>query len=438
MSNDNIKDYKIIDYTSEYKSIMHFNRNKQQYMHRWFPFVEGYSTEFINSILIEQSSKSLVCLDPFSGSGTTALELQKKNIECHSIEVNPFMYLLSSTKLRTNYILSTLLQYFEQINQQLNCKSNVEFNKLIVPKYKSIVEKDGLNKWIFNKNIFNGLMKIKTSISAINNLKYQNLFKIAFSSILLDVSNVYRNGKCVTYKKNWINRIHYSEEEVISLFQDKLKQIIIPDITLMNAYKKIHGKLYSNSENCMKGDAKKIIKSYEDSFFDIVITSPPYLNSRDYTDIYMIELWMLDMVKTYDEVKKLRKKTLRSHVQVKLNELELLEIDLLQEPIEKLLLNKEKLWNTNLINMIKGYFLDINDLFHSLYNKMKNDSTIYFNVANSEYLGIEIEVDKICAEIAIMNGFNVREIRLARYIKHRSKHHDKTNNLRESVLIIEK
>lgn len=33
------------DYTHIYGPIMHFEKNKYTYFHRWYPFVEGYSKD---------------------------------------------------------------------------------------------------------------------------------------------------------------------------------------------------------------------------------------------------------------------------------------------------------------------------------------------------------------------------------------------------------
>ena len=44
---------KIVDYSHEYGSIMQFGKNKSVYIHRWYPFVEGYSKEFISKIVDE-------------------------------------------------------------------------------------------------------------------------------------------------------------------------------------------------------------------------------------------------------------------------------------------------------------------------------------------------------------------------------------------------
>ena len=86
--------FEIKDYSSIYDSIMQFNKNKTVSIHQWYPFVEGYSKEFIESILEEIDYIPENVLEPFSGSGTTALELQFKNINCTSFEVSPFMHLL--------------------------------------------------------------------------------------------------------------------------------------------------------------------------------------------------------------------------------------------------------------------------------------------------------------------------------------------------------
>ena len=45
------KEYRFIDCTEKYHSVMQFDKNKNVFVHRWYPFVEGYSKEFIKDIL---------------------------------------------------------------------------------------------------------------------------------------------------------------------------------------------------------------------------------------------------------------------------------------------------------------------------------------------------------------------------------------------------
>lgn len=426
--------YSLVDYTDKYNGLMQFNKNKDKYIHQWYSFVEGYSKDFIVSVLSELDFSPKLCLEPFAGSGTTPLELQKKNIPCISFEVNPFMYKLAKVKMNTSYTiegLSKSINFIEEEIENYN-EREIEFS---IPEYKSIVEKNELDKWIFDKDVFRTINIIKNSIKNLSDKKYRELFEVIFASLLLKYSNVYRNGKCLSYRKNWKN-IDYNCENFKEEFLDKLKTITMKDIKKLNKYNK--KELFSNKSNCIFGDMRKKIALVEDASIDLIITSPPYLNSRDYTDIYMIELWMLDLVKNYESVKNLRKNTLRSHVQVSFEELKPLNINLLVDTIEELKKHKEKFWNKNLLNMIIGYFEDMNILFSNLKTKLTDRGKVYFNVATSAYHGVLIEVDKIIAEIAIANGLQVEEIRIARDLKTSGQQKELIGKLRESVIIIKK
>lgn len=434
--------YIIKNYIDKYGSIMQFNKNRNTYIHGWYPFVEGYSKEFIKSIVKEyiNINKCLpkLCLEPFTGSGTTPLELQKLKIQCKSFEVSPFMYNLATAKMVTSYTVKSFNKFYAEVENSLNnVQANIE-DLIKITASKRIVEKEGLTKWNFNKEVMKGILDIRYSIANFNNKKYERLFTIALSSILLDVSNVYRNGKCISYKKNWKQK-HITREEVHQIFLDKLRDTYLPDISKINNYKISQGKLMSNSDQCYLGDVRKNLdKKVANNSIDLVITSPPYLNSRDYTDTYMIELRVLGYLKSDEEVRNLRENTIRSHVQVKWNKCKSLKISQLDETIESLKKFENMFWNKGLIDMIQGYFEDMDTLFNMLYKKMKKSGLIYFNVANSAYYNIEIKTDEIIAEIAEKNGFNVVEIREARLINSSSQQKDKVGYLRESVIIIQK
>lgn len=428
--------YKIIDYTDKYDGLMQFNKNKNKYIHQWYSFVEGYSKEFIESVLDELPFKPKICLEPFSGSGTTPLELQKKQIKCISFEVNPFMHKLSQVKMTTTYTNKGFNKNFKLLQSILNSEISInEINsKITIPKYKSIVEKKTLAKWIFNKDIFDFIIKIKYSFTFITDQKYKNLFEIILASILLKYSNVYRNGKCLSYKKNWKLTPH-DKNELYKEFINKL-HLVKKDIVQLNQNTK--SQLFSNKQYCSFGDIRKTVSKVDNESVDLIITSPPYLNSRDYTDIYMIELWMFDLITGYDKLQNLRKTTFRSHVQVPYENLKPLNIKLLKDTLEKLKVYEKDFWNKNLLNMIIGYFEDMNILFSNLKNKLTTKGKIYFNVANSAYYGVLIEVDKIIAEIATLNGLIVEEIRIARNLKSSGQQKDIIGTLRESVIVIKK
>lgn len=425
--------FEIKDFSNVYDSIMQFNKNKSVSIHQWYPFVEGYSKEFIESILDEIDYFPKSVLEPFSGSGTTALELQFKNINCTSFEVSPFMFLLSSVKLYKDYNFEIFRIYLDDLKFRLENSPSKIRNYQNIPFGRTVIKNEKLSKWNFNDESLNGILDIKFAISFIDNQAYKNLFRIVLASILLEVSNLFRNGKCLSYKKNWQNKINFTRRDIHNIFLNKIDNIISNDILkLEDALRDVK---VNNFEKLIYGDVRANIINVPDNSIDLIITSPPYLNSRDYTDIYMLELKVLDLINNYEELLDLRKRTIRSHVQVKYNEIEEINTPTLKKYLELISQKEINLWNNDLLNMIKGYFLDMQHLFTQFKRVLQPNKFIYFNVANSAYFGEEIEVDQIISEIAIQCGFSLIEIRKARDLKSSSQQSGEIKHLRESVII---
>lgn len=421
--------FKYVDYYQEYGRIMQFNKNKKEPIHRWYPFVEGYSKEFIKSIIDEVNKKDLVCLEPFSGSGTTSLELQHNNIPCYSFEINPLMYIIAKVKLENDYDLNKveLWRDFIQTNRAI-------INADLKTVFSTLYEGDNKEKWNYDKAVGLAVQKLKTSISLVKEEKYKNLFFVVLSSILLDVSNLYRNGKCLSYKKNW-KEINLSEADVFKKFDDKMDKEIKIDIQSIKKSKQNNRDILFNEDSRVGIETK-----VPDNSIDLVITSPPYLNSRDYTDTYMLELKTLGLTSTYEEVRNLREKTLRSHVQIKWEDNESINNKTLESTLKLLkdCSGDKEIWNSSILDMVRLYFVDMKKIFHVLYKKVKLGGRIYFNVSNSAYFNVMINTLEICAEIAESERFKVIEIRKARKLKPSPQQKEQIENLLEGVIVMEK
>ena len=422
--------YKHVDFYKTYGRIMQFNKNKKEPIHRWYPFVEGYSKEFIQSILEEMDRENLVCLEPFSGSGTTALELQNNGIPCYAFEVNPLMFLIARVKLERGYELDRIdywLNFVKVRREDIQVCLQTEFDTL----YEGVNKK----KWNYNISVGVAVEKLKTAINLINEEIYKELFTVALASILLDVSNLYRNGKCLSYKRNWKER-QINEDDVYRLFDNKVVCEIKQDLDVAKNNTRQNNKLLLFNEDSRIGIESKV----QDGSIDLVITSPPYLNSRDYTDTYMLELKTLGFTETSEKIRELREKTLRSHVQIKWRDKTNIQNELLKETIKKLEIAAENIeqWNSSIIDMVRLYFVDMQSIFKSLYKKMKKGGRVYFNVSNSAYFNVLIDTLEICALIAENEGFKVIEIRDARKLKTSPQQKEKIDKLLEGVIVLER
>ena len=422
--------YKHTDYFKKYGRIMQFNKNKKEPFHRWYPFVEGYSKEFIQSIVKEMDRNNLVCLEPFSGSGTTALELQNCGIACFAFEVNPLMYLIARVKLENGYELERLEYWYDYIVKERS-KKIVELET----EFNTLYQGEGKKKWNYNTDIGIAVEKLRQVIESISEVIYKELFKVALAAILLDVSNLYRNGKCLSYKKKWEDR-KIVEKDVFDKFDEKVLKELKCDIENSITRTKINNKERLYNQDSRIGIANEV----DDNSIDLVITSPPYLNSRDYTDTYMLELKTLGFTKTSEEIKELREKTLRSHVQIKWNDTSNVNNELLENTLVELEEASKEIekWNDSKIDMVRLYLVDMQNIFRVLYGKMKIHGRIYFNVSNSAYFNVLINTLEICASIAEQEGFKVLEIRDARKLKTSPQQKKTIGKLLEGVVVLEK
>jgi len=405
--------------------------NKGEPFYRWYPFVEGFSGNLVKSIVQELDYRPALCLDPFAGSGTTPLACQELGIKCISFEINPFLVDLMKVKLYREYDLHFLEDAIDRF--ELNLKKSE-----LMPDYpeidtETLFEKDGLKKWIFHKEVAWGIFDVLNEIENIpeDSNYHKLLFKIALASNLLSISNVFRNGKCLSYKPTWQNN-RLSRGDVHKRFISFCRGVILDDLHKMNRA----NQTVDNHSLCKKGDARELIKHLDNDSIELVVTSPPYLNSRDYTDIYRLELWVLGYLKSYADERELRKSTLRSHVQIAWDTTEPPKIADLTTALNSLERHRDKFWNKSIPEMIRGYFADMNTMFGSLYQKLKQGSRIYLDVGNSSYYRISIETDSIIGQIAKDNGFQLDEIRIARYL--RSSGQQDSAKLRESIIVLSK
>lgn len=413
---------------------MVFDKNKNVLVHRWYPFVEGYSKEFIEDILNELPVPPKCALEPFCGSGTTPVELQNHGISCYSFEVSPFMHLLAKVKLERMYDEVILKDYRDKVARALANPMEDIRSVETIPFGDTVVKREGLVKWNFHDASLDGLLDIRHVIkTAIEDERYKKLFTVALASIILQASNMFRNGKCLSYKKGWCDRV-ITRTDVHNLFLEKIDSVIAEDVRILTEqYPEVH-----NSEICYLGDVRKNIDRIPDNSLDLIITSPPYLNSRDYTDIYILELKVLQLVNSHEDLQALRKSTIRSHVQVKYSSIQPIDNFRLKQCLNNMKESDTKSWNSDILNMICGYFEDMQLLFTTFAKKMRSGGVIYFNVANSAYFGVEVPVDFIIGDIAEKCGFVVREIRKARDLKTSPQQSGHVGKLRESVLVIEK
>jgi DNA modification methylase len=256
------------------------------------------------------------------------------------------------------------------------------------------------------------------------------LIRLALISTAMQNCNATKDGKCLRYRESWKRNEYNKDSFALSLHRNL--EIIKTDI---------HAKPIHAKSKIIQGDCRSILqKTNGIKNFKLCVTSPPYLNTFDYTDIYRPELFLGKFIEGSEKLYDLRLETVRSHVQAKWMEPKLSDFGLLYGQTMKYINeNKENLMHKNIPMMIQAYFEDMQNILKLLKAKASKDAQVWFIVSNSAYAGLEVPVDLIIGDIASREGWFLKEIGVLRYVKKRkTKYSPDITELRESVIILSK
>ena len=387
-------------------------RDKDKPIYRWHSYKHSFSKELVDNFIEEfKLNEDSMVLDPFVGSGTTLLACKDKKISGIGYDISPFAVFLTKTKLR-NYNKNELIEALKIIaSKKRNGTSNKSYDFPDIP----------LLKKAYKKNIWNEILSIRDKIFKIKNQKNRNFFLLALFSILESVSNTTKSGGFLR-----ITQRDVKKKMVLKKFLESASSMIND---LEN--KKVRGN--GTILKTFVGDARKLKTKDK---FDAIITSPPYMNRHDYTRIYSLEL-ILNFVKNNSELKNLRYKTLRSHVEARKR----YSANGYKKPVElNQLLKKIKsngVNNIQIVDMIEGYFEDMYLAIKEMKNVLRRSGKIALVVSNVRFSGINIPVDEILGRIGENIGLNLIEIRIARFRGNSSQQMRdyKRSNSRESIII---
>lgn len=420
---------------SSFGSQVHFQNAYQTPVQRWFPYREGYSTRLVNAFLKELEITGNV-FDPFSGSGTTLLASRQNNLNSYGVDVNPISVLVAKVEN----------EKYSQ-NDIENLKQEIEGLSTILRSDKQFSTAFDLAEKVFNEEILQSLLQLKFHIKEIQNSKIQNLFFVAWLSIIEEVSNIKKEGNGIKYKNRKRTPTGYINidkevwekqafpDDKFCFVKEKLTKhlkIILTDIKENFGTNEKQPKIFQGS--CLNFD-KFFSDEIQFTFF-----SPPYCNCFDYFEIHKVDLWLGDFVKNKEEFRLLRNSGFRSNT----NSLNHKPIVYKNEHLENLisLFDADKLWNGRIPSVVRGYFDDTHTLLQKLYNQTISGGYVGVVVGNSAYSGVIIPSDVLIADIAREIGFKVRNVFITRHLTTSSQQKQELqflkNYLRESIVLLEK
>jgi DNA modification methylase len=390
---------------------------------RWFRFKEAFSPKFVADTLSSLPYQVETCLDPFAGSGTTALTCRMLGIQSIGVEVNPFLADLIEAKLTPISAAEFSTEYTKLIDNL----TITETDKNLLPGMPKTFAEPGVNgRFIFKNDVYQTARAILRLSKAMPS-EHARLLRVLLGSILVDNSNACVNGKGRRYRKNWQQRQNTGSDLINNL--DIAIDQAIEDISKFAGLPKGNHTLY-------RGDTRTMLTHVSEA--DVAIFSPPYPNSFDYTDVYNIELWMLGYLTSAQDSLNLRRDTLRSHVQTKWDLTETkAKSETLISVIKALKYQRPELWNINIPEMVGYYFDDLWLVFHKLSHILKVGRHAVVAIGDSQYAGVHINVATILTELVKELGFRLQNQGTIRSMRSSPQHGGRLE-LSEHCLVFER
>ena len=371
-----------------------FSLNKNEPIHRWYSYIEGYS-----SCLIAEELKMLLSLqpdiktiyDPFCGTGTTSLVAATHGIKSFYSESNPFMQSVIETKINCvrnldqDTVIPKLIEYLTLINT-IRVENHSSWN--------------GFEKFFGEKQL-NELLTIKGLIFKEDNESVKNILALALSSIVVKVSKMIRRGDL-----RYATEKEYREENVLECFADKLNEIIF-DI--------------QHHKSIIKCGTVKVSDDARDNdyvnAFDCVITSPPYLNGTNYIRNTKLELKLNDFITSESDLPRFHSKGIIAGIN---NVSKRTVIDTILPVVEPYLEQLQPVsYDDRIPKMVAGYFRDMDTVIQKLSKSVKPGGLFTIDIGESQFAGAHIPTHQILSNICVQYGFSLYDEEILR--KRRSK-----------------
>jgi hypothetical protein len=407
-----------------------FQENLRQPRHRWYPFKEGFSSSLVREATksVEVNKRrSLRILDPFGGSGTTPLTAALLKHDSLSIEVNPFCVFASQVKCtRGGWRERDFRDTVERVIR--SCRS---YGLSPLENVSTFSNTNGNSKWLFNRDVIRASSSVLRAIGK-HGGRYSEALRLAAIRATMYCCNAKKDGKCLRYYKDWQQR-SYSKDHLIAAFRAGAELMLL-DVGLAPVDR-------SRKIQIINEDARVALSSLDEKSFDLLVTSPPYLNSLDYSDVYRPELFIGGFVSDNTELREIRLKTIRSHVQVKWvgpTEIENPLIKLVVGQLEQIGIS----WNKRIPNMIEAYFHDMRKVLGQIARVLRKGAQAWIIVSTSAYMGVQIPVDLILAELGCAVGLELTGVYVLRQLRSSSQQWSgfgsKALPLRESLIVFKR
>jgi len=323
--------------------------------------------------------------DPYCGTGTSLVEAQLRGIDAIGTDLNPLARLIAKAKTTPirQQILDLYLKDFSAF--AFKARFDGEPSVLPLPNFSNI-------EFWFQHDVARKLAYLKKYIWQIDDPDVQDFFKIAFSETVREAS-LTRNAEFKLFRMTEKQMATFNPD-VYGIIENKLSRNRKGMLYYLDALKKSHHK--SSISVFDFNTVEKIPTSLTPSNFDLVITSPPYGDSRTtvaYGQYSRLSSQWMDLREPNLVDKKLMGGESNGHIE---------KFDC--KPLDKAIKQIQEVDNKRALE-IASFYIDLKKSIHNVSIMIRRGGYICYVVGNRRVKGITLPTDKAIVSLFEQNNF---------------------------------
>ncbi|MCK6554503.1 site-specific DNA-methyltransferase [Candidatus Binatia bacterium] len=240
-----------------------FKGNRSQGRHGWLRLTPAYSLHLVQGLVAGLSPEDVV-LDPFCGTGTTALACSGQGIACDTVDLNPFLVWLASAKCAS---------YDEAEIRHANMVAQQAVSQGVNGKHAWVPPIQDIHKW-WSDSTLHALSGLFARISEEPASRARDLLRIAFCRTVIETAAVSFRHQSMSFRR---------ADTQPTLFDEPASQIVAGHFE-----RALAGVLDTAAETptgivgVYLGDSRNLDRLLPPERYSAVITSPPYPNRMSY------------------------------------------------------------------------------------------------------------------------------------------------------------
>jgi hypothetical protein len=372
-----------------------FKANLRTTRYGWLRLTPAYSVHLVRE-LVEGNDGDREVLDPFCGTGTTALVCAERGLRATTTDINPFLVWLAGAKCASysERHLAALTECATLVGAALTAAGNG-------PEWIPALHQ--IEKW-WELDVLHALARAMAGIRALDgkqDREVADLLRIAFCRLMITTAHVTFGHQSMSFKKRVTEPGLFPSNPLEQLRQEWDRAVA--DL-MLGASTPLSGV----TPSVLLCDARKLGEQLDAERYDLVVTSPPYPNRMSYIRELRPYMYWLDYLQDGKQAGELDWKAIGGTWGIATSRLNdwslgdaLGDYPKIEETCSRIADRSDLL-----ARYVQRYFADMKDHCRQLHAVVARGGRIHYVVGNSKFYDVILPVEQFFCELFVAAGFS--------------------------------